>query len=73
MILLDTHVLLWVDIDDPNLDKSARRLMAQAWEAGELAVSAMSFWECAMLHLRQRILLPKSLLSKTASVGCPSP
>jgi len=63
MILLDTHVLIWVDIDDPTLGKSTRRLITQAWEAGELATSSMSFWECAMLHARQRIILPKSPLA----------
>ena len=68
MILLDTHVLLWVDVDDPILGKSTRRLIAQAWEAGELAISAMSFWECAMLHLRQRIVLPKSPLAWRADL-----
>lgn len=60
VILLDTHALIWVDIDDPALGKTSRRLIAQAWQAGELAVSAISFWECAMLCARQRITLPKS-------------
>lgn len=68
MILLDTHVLLWVDIDDPLLGKSTRRLIAQAWEVGRLAISAMSFWECAMLHLRRRIVLPKSPLAWRADL-----
>ena len=57
VILLDSYVLLWVDIDDPTLGKSTRRLIAQAWEAGALAISAMSFWECAMLRVRRRIVL----------------
>ncbi|MET0217270.1 MAG: type II toxin-antitoxin system VapC family toxin [Burkholderiales bacterium] len=68
MILLDTHVLIWVDIDDPTLGKSTRRLIAQAWEAGELAISSMSFWECAVLHVRQRIVLPKSPLAWRADL-----
>ena len=63
MILLDTHVLIWVDIDDPTLGKATRRLIAQAWEAGEVAICAMSFWECAMLNSRKRIVLPKSPLA----------
>jgi len=63
MILLDTHVLIWVDIDDPTLGKATRRLIAQAWEAGEVAICAMSFWECAMLNAWQRIVLPKSPLA----------
>jgi len=63
VILLDTHVLIWVDIDEPTLGKSTRRLINDAWKVGQLAVSAMTFWECAMLHTRKRITLPKSPLA----------
>jgi PIN domain nuclease of toxin-antitoxin system len=58
MIVLDTHVLLWMDRDDPALGKNARALIAQAWRAGKVCVSAISFWECAMLAQRERIRLP---------------
>lgn len=63
MILLDTHALIWVDVDDPTLGKVSRRLIEQAWESGQIAVSAISFWECAMLHARHRIALPESPLA----------
>lgn len=63
MILLDTHALVWMDSDDAALGRSTRQLISRAWTAGELAVSAISFWECAMLSLRKRISLPKSALS----------
>ena len=55
MILLDTHVLLWLDRDDANLGAVARQAISQAWPAGRLAVSAISFWEAALLHQRGRI------------------
>ncbi len=58
MILLDTHVLLWLDRDDPNLGPQARAAISQAWGDGEVAVSAISFWEAALLHQRGRITLP---------------
>ena len=58
MILLDTHVLIWMDADDPTLGKSSRRLIQQAWDSGKVATSAISFWECAMLQQRERLILP---------------
>lgn len=60
MIVLDTHTLLWMDRDDPALGPFARRLIEEAWRVGEVAVSAISFWETAMLALRERIVLPLS-------------
>ncbi len=63
VILLDTHALVWMDADDPSLGRAARRAIQQAWEAQQMAVSAVSFWECAMLHSRGRITLPKSPLA----------
>jgi len=55
--MLDTHVLLWVDRDDAKLGALAREAITQAWQAGCVAVSAISFWEAALLHQRGRINL----------------
>ena len=60
MILLDTHVLLWLDRDDPALGPSSRELIHTAWRNGSLAVSAISFSEVAMLAARVRIELRQS-------------
>ena len=49
MIVLDTHVLLWLDREDPALGPSSRERIRTAWEKGSLAVCAISFWEVAML------------------------
>ena len=57
MILLDTHALLWLDRDDPALGATSRELIAAAWLRSEVAVSAISFWEVAMLAARGRISL----------------
>lgn len=59
MILLDTHVLLWLDRDDPALGAGSRAAIESAWKAGAVAVSAISFWEVAMLDIRGRIVLPQ--------------
>jgi PIN domain nuclease of toxin-antitoxin system len=60
VILVDTHTLLWMDNDDPSLGRRARALIDAALADGVLAVSAISFWECSMLHKRRRVRLPKS-------------
>ena len=57
MILLDTHVLLWLDRDDDSLGVHTRASIAEAWDAGRVAVSAISFWEVALLHQRGRVAL----------------
>jgi len=60
VILLDTHVLLWLDRDDTSLGTQARVTIAEAWDAGRVAVSAISFWEAALLDQRGRIALGRS-------------
>lgn len=57
MILLDTHVLLWLDRDDASLSVQARARIGEAWDAGRVAVSAISFWEVALLQQRGRVAL----------------
>ena len=44
VIVLDTHALLWMDRDDPALGAASRRLIEEAWRAGQVAVSTISFW-----------------------------
>ena len=60
MILLDTHVLLWLDRDDPALGPTSRELIREAWTNGAVAVCAISFWEVAMFAARGRINLRQS-------------
>ena len=58
MIFLDTHALLWMDRNDASLGAQSRRLIEDAWRTDTVAVSAISFWEAAMLAQRGRIVLP---------------
>ena len=57
MILLDTHVLLWLDASDRRLGRKSRTLIDERWTAGKVAVSAISFWEIGRLNERGRIRL----------------
>ena len=58
MIILDTHVMLWLRLGVPRLGTNARREIDQAWQSNEVGVSAISFWEVAMLKDKGRIRFP---------------
>lgn len=57
MILLDTHVLIWLTEGQPELGDKARHLADEALANDDLGISAITFWEIAMLHQRGRIQL----------------
>lgn len=61
MIVLDTHVMLWLRLGDARLGPSARREIDRQWRDGEVAVSAISFWEVAMLKRKKRIVFPEDV------------
>lgn len=58
-LLLDTHVLVWLAEGSNQLPKASQRSLESAARKGGLAVSAISFWEVAMLCQRGRISLAK--------------
>lgn len=58
MILLDTHVLVWADTDDRKLGRKTRALIDRNWNVGQVAVSAIVFWESALLQAGRRVSLP---------------
>jgi PIN domain nuclease of toxin-antitoxin system len=55
--LLDTHALIWVLKDDRRLGRRANRIVERAWTSGTLGVSAISYWEIALLVDRKRARL----------------
>jgi PIN domain nuclease of toxin-antitoxin system len=57
VILLDTHVALWFTTDNTLLGRRSRRAADRALENGELVVSAVSFWEIALLVAKRRLRL----------------
>lgn len=60
MILLDTHVWIWLCHGDPHLPLALRDAIEFHRQQG-LAVSAISVWEVAKLIERGRIELPLEL------------
>lgn len=61
MILLDTHVLLWYERGDRRLGAQARRVFESALQEGDVAVSAISFWEVGMQIQKGRLRLSLDL------------
>ena len=63
MIVLDTHVLIWVLQGAPRLGKRAARMVNQALQHDQLVTSAVVFWEVGLLVARGRLKLAWSPLS----------
>ena len=61
LILLDTHVLVWLDQGIDKLGPESRRRADEAHQSEKLAVSAISFWEIAMLVGKSRIDIEQPL------------
>lgn len=55
MILLDTHILIWLLIAPEKLSPKARKAILAARKSGPLALSAISLWEIAWLAENKRI------------------
>ena len=61
VILLDTHVLVWLDEANPRLGVGSIEKINTAFQAGDAMVSAISFWEVSMLVRKGRICLDMDL------------
>jgi PIN domain nuclease of toxin-antitoxin system len=55
MILLDTHVLIWLARDPAKLSKAAADAIRTSVRNGGLAISAMTIWELAWLATHGRL------------------
>jgi len=62
LILLDTQAALWLDSGDPRLGPHSRQEIERAWQSEGIAVSAITFWETAMLRDKGRIKFPDDVL-----------
>ena len=55
MILLDTHVLIWLASEPGKLSNGAREAIRTSSQAGGLAISAITLWELAWLATHGRL------------------
>lgn len=63
VLLLDTHVWLWLMSGEGAMRPSAVRAIEAAASHGLVRVSVISIWEVAMLEARGRIRLAKECLA----------
>ncbi len=63
MILLDTHVLLWMSSDPKRLSQTARQAIRDARQETGIAVATITLWELAWLVHNGRILVAGSVES----------
>ena len=61
MVLLDTSALLWLWAGDARLGSQARETIDFALRNERLGVSAISFWEVAMLKDKGRLDFPEDV------------
>ncbi len=72
MILLDTHSLVWLIEGAPELGVRTRALIREREGTEQVGVSAISFWEVAMLEGKGRLRLaqpPLTWRSRILDVG----
>jgi PIN domain nuclease of toxin-antitoxin system len=60
VILLDTHAILWMANEELPLGHDSKLIVQAAREAGQLAISSISFWEIALLAEKRRLELTES-------------
>ena len=68
MILLDTHVLIYLLFDPARLGSQTHQIIETEWPPGNVAVSAITFWEVAMLHDKGRLSLLRDIEDWRASL-----
>ena len=55
MILMDTHVLLWMVTSPDKLSRAATREIRNAQREGGCAIASISLWELGLLFARGRL------------------
>ena len=61
MTIADTHALVWFWTGDRHLGPNSRQTIDGALRNGELAVSAMTFGEVALLRAKDRLDFPENV------------
>jgi PIN domain nuclease of toxin-antitoxin system len=72
VILLDTHAAVWLASDDSALGEKSCSIALAARAENQLAISAVSFWEIALLATRNRLHLnrpPAQLRAELLDTG----
>ncbi len=62
LLLLDTHVLVWMVFGEPMLGPRARMAIDKAMPKDALLISAITPWEIGMLASKKRLTLYRDVL-----------
>jgi PIN domain nuclease of toxin-antitoxin system len=68
LILLDTHVWVWLAVDPGKLSRRAANAIRRASATGGISVASISLWELAMLFAQGRLRTPGTVESGVRSV-----
>jgi PIN domain nuclease of toxin-antitoxin system len=68
VILLDTHVLVWMVSDSSRLSRTAARELRKAEQNGELAIASITLWELALLYHYGRLRTSGSIESAIRTI-----
>jgi PIN domain nuclease of toxin-antitoxin system len=69
VILLDTHVLVWLTSEPVRLSKPASSAIRRANQAGGIAISAITQWELAWLASHGRLQVTETVESYLEEVS----
>jgi len=73
VILLDTHVLLWLAAEPARLSRRAAAAIRRSLRTGGIAIASISLWEIAMMfsqgRLRSRGTIEASIESLLRATG----
>jgi PIN domain nuclease of toxin-antitoxin system len=62
MILVDTHIVLWLALEPHNISKKARAIIEETRDSGQgLAISDITLLEIAQIESKRRIKLNSTL------------
>jgi PIN domain nuclease of toxin-antitoxin system len=68
VILLDTHAAIWLITENANLGPRSRRMIRSAVADSAHFVSAITFWEIALLGSRRRLRPSRSPAEQRATI-----
>jgi PIN domain nuclease of toxin-antitoxin system len=68
VILLDTHVWVWLAADPKRLSRTAAAAIRRATESGGIGVASISLWELAILFDRGRLHASGTIESGVRSI-----
>lgn len=68
MILLDTHVWVWLALEPKKLSRAATTAIGRASEGGGISIASISLWELAMMFSQGRLRAPGTIESSVRSM-----